>query len=266
MPAVKDREGIRAAYSTGETAEQYVDRRFASAWGSVMHETQVKVLNRCISTWGVERLLEIAPGPGRLSVDVTGFREGYLCEANDSMLRVAGRRLREVRERNGTCPTSRRWHLVRGDAFALPLRGPFDMVYTFRFIRHFGDDDRAALYAQIHGLLRDGGLLVFDAVNVRVAWPARVKEGLDRHPIYDELYRRDALLEEVRANGFEVVSLTEVIRQMTLQQWVQVLVGPRSHGLAKRLIQLLEYVPGQPLEWVVLCRKIGHRGPSGGGP
>jgi len=244
-----------------------VDQRFASAWGSVLHETQVKVLNDCVRTWGVKRLLEVAPGPGRLSIDVIGFDEGYLCEANDSMLRVAGRRLREARERNGTDPAKGRWLLVRGDAFALPLQGPFDMVYTFRFIRHFAEGDRAALYAQIHALLREGGILVFEGVNIDVALPARVKEGLDKHPIYDELYRRDALLQEVRANGFEVVSLTAVIRHMTLQTWVQVLVGPRSHRVAKLLIRLLEYVPGQPLEWVVVCRKVsrqGHPGTSAG--
>ena len=55
--------------------------------------------------------------------------------------------------------------LVQADAFQLPFKTPFDLVYSFRLIRHFERPDRLRLYRQIAAVLRPGGRLVFDAVN-----------------------------------------------------------------------------------------------------
>jgi SAM-dependent methyltransferase len=243
---LKQPDEIRGAYSATDTAEQYIEERFTSAWGSVLHAAQVGIVNGVIEAYGVKRLLEIAPGPARISRDVRGFERGYLCEFNEAMVKVARRRL---------AVADPRWQIVRGDGFHLPFRQPLDLVYSFRFIRHFGLADRGALYHQIRSVLKDKGLLVFDAVNVDVGLPSVLREGLDRHKIYDEFYRRETLLEELEQHGFTPVALHDVIRHMTLQQQIQVLVGPRSNGLARRLIELLEYVPGSPLEWIVVCQK-----------
>ena len=239
---------IRRAYADTQVAEEYIDTRFKSAWGSVMHAAQVAVVNQAIQRHGVRRVLEIAPGPARLSRDVSGFEHGFLCEYNDSMLQVARRRL---------AATDAQWAIVRGDAFHLPFAAPagLDMVYSFRFIRHFEAADRVSLYRQIRSVLKEDGLLVFDAVNRSAGLAARVRDGLDLHPVYDEFYSREQLTSELAAQGFTVLSLTEVMRHMALQQRIQILVGPRSHNLARQLIALLERVPGDPLEWIVVCRK-----------
>jgi SAM-dependent methyltransferase len=245
---LKAPEEIRSAYSETGTAEQYIDRRFTSAWGSVMHAAQVRVINDVIRRHRAKRVVEIAPGPARLSQDVSGFERGYLCEFNDSMLEVARRRL---------ATSDGRWRLVRGDAFRLPFQGTAfaDLVYTFRFIRHFEMADRAALYAQIRSILKPGGLFVMDAVNVRVGLPERHRDGLALHPIYDEFYDQPTLTTELRKQGFTPLAMVDVIRHMRLQQLIQVLVGPRANELARRMIAALEYVPGDPLEWVVVCQK-----------
>jgi len=245
---LKQPEEIRDAYSHTAIAEDYIDRRFASAWGSVLHAAQVQVLNNVIREHCVKRVLEIAPGPARLSRDVFGFERGYLCEFNESMLAVLRRRLDGVNSR---------WRVVRGDAFRLPFQPPsaLDMVYTFRFIRHFEAADRSILYRQIHSVLKENGLFVFDAVNVKVGLAARIRDGLDKHPVYDEFYELAALKRELVEHGFTPLSCTDVMRHMILQQRIQILVGPRSSGLARRLIAWLELVPGEPLEWVVVSRK-----------
>jgi ubiquinone/menaquinone biosynthesis C-methylase UbiE len=245
---LKQPDEIRGAYSKTSTAEDYIDKRFVSAWGAVLHAAQVKAVNDVIRAHGVKRVLEIAPGPARLSRDVSGFERGYLCEFNESMLQVARRRLEG---------TNGRWRLVRGDAFHLPLRSlsNLDLVYTFRFIRHFEATDRALLYHQVRSVLRSGGLFVFDAVNVKVGLPSRVRDGLAEYPIYDEFYTRETLERELVQHGFTPMSLIPVIRHMVAQQQIQVLVGPRSNALARRLISMLELVPGHPLEWIVVCRK-----------
>jgi SAM-dependent methyltransferase len=247
--ALKQPGEIRAAYAESATAEEYIDKRFASAWGSVLHAVQVRAVNDAIRQHGVRRVLEIAPGPGRLSADVSGFSEGYLCEFNEAMVQVARRRVAGM---------GSHWRLVRGDGFHLPFTpaARFDMVYTFRFIRHFESADRTKLYHQIQSVLKPGGLFVFDAVNVNVDLPARTRNGPDTSPIYDVFYTRDELRDELRAHGFEPVGHVDVIRHLRLQRWIQVVVAPRSHALARRMIASLERVPGDPLEWVVTCRKL----------
>ncbi|HXG11715.1 MAG TPA: class I SAM-dependent methyltransferase, partial [Gemmataceae bacterium] len=43
----------------------------------------------------------------------------------------------------------------------------FDLVYTFRFVRHFRRSDRERLYVQVRRVLKPGGYFVLDAVNER---------------------------------------------------------------------------------------------------
>lgn len=245
-------DAIRDAYSTRDTAERYIDQRFTSAWGSVLHATQVRVVNDAIRRHRVRRVLEIAPGPARLSCEIQGFEHGYLCDASAAMLQVARKRL--AIGRRAARPATP-WHLVQGDAFHLPAHAPLDLVCSFRLIRHFGADERAALYRQVRSVLKPAGLFVFDAVNITTALPYRLEDESQR-AIYDELFRRVDLIEELKTNGFAPLTLTPVIRHMAVQQWVQLMIAPRWFWLARSLIGLLDRVPGEPLEWIVTCRKI----------
>jgi SAM-dependent methyltransferase len=156
------------------------------------------------------------------------------------------------------CDPAVEW--VQGDAFALPEGGPFaspfDMVYTFRFIRHFERGDRARLYAQIARVLRPGGWLVMDAVNAEVSGPLRAEHPED-YPIYDKLYQDlDELSEEMKEAGFSLVGTVSVQRSFPLAHRVQCLVGPRSRWLNRQLIRTIEHLSRGPgLEWVVTCRR-----------
>src|SRR5688572_31290439 len=80
---------IRQAYSKDETAEAYVEERFQSGWGALLHRAQVAAVNEVIRQHGVKTVLEIAPGPARLSAEISGFDHGVLCEYNQSMITVA---------------------------------------------------------------------------------------------------------------------------------------------------------------------------------
>jgi len=237
---LKRPDEIRQAYSKNETAEAYVEERFQSGWGALLHRAQVAAVNNVIRQHHVKTVLEIAPGPARLSAEISGFERGVLCEYNQSMITVARRRL----------PAGSGWRIVRGDGFHVPVQsGRFDLAYTFRFIRHSDPPERTALYRQIHNALKPGGLFVFDAVNVRWRDPGDL-------PIHDALYTRDGLFQELRDHGFAPLSLTDVIKHMALQRNLQILVSPRSRRLADRLIGWLEAIPSSsPLEWIVVCRR-----------
>jgi SAM-dependent methyltransferase len=235
-------EGIRAAYQDTNVARRYVEERFTTPLGGLLHERQCGVLRGVIAAHGSPDVLEIAPGPARLTtsvIDVAG--QMTLIDASAQMLDEARRRLASTATRTP-------YTLVRGDAFCLPFPSRFDLVYSFRLIRHFSTEDRLRLYREAARVLKPGGRLVFDAVNRRVYEPLRAVADGGGH--YDASLDRDALIAELAACGFEVESLAGVHYQL------QVLVGPRSAKLARLAMNVVDRVGGgEPLEWVVTCRR-----------
>jgi SAM-dependent methyltransferase len=242
------REEIRAAYQNDVTARSYWDRRFVAPIGRLLHHRQTQALRQIIASERPQRVLEIAPGPARLTTEVARLvRHGVFVDASAQMLETAATRLREA----GTGP----WSPVRGDAFALPIRGTWDLIYTFRFIRHFDAADRARLYAELHRLLRPGGWLVFDAVNAIVSKPLRERSP-EAYEHYDALMDREGLLDELAAAGFRDVRLTGVQFHYAWLARLQVLLAPRAPAAAFAAMRVLESLPvGQPLEWIVTCRR-----------
>ena len=241
---------IRGAYVGEDVAAGYVDRRFKEPLGALLHQAQARLLLDAIARERPARILEIAPGPARLSTAVAEAFHGrlVLVDSSHAMLVEARRRLASIR-RNQSC-------LLRGDAFALPARGPFDLAYSFRLVRHFDEDGRRRLYGQIAAVLRSGGVFVFDAVNRASADRVRAGAAPGQYPIYDALVEPDGLRRELDAAGFDLVSLAGVQKRYGALFTLQVLVAPRSRRLALAAMRALERCPGgQPLEWVVTCRK-----------
>ncbi len=237
---------IQAAYSGLDKAENYVARRFESELTRLLHDRQVQAVQRFIEAHKPRRVLEIAPGPGRITREIRAPGEHVALEFNAGMIEV-GRR---------ECPDAVKW--IQGNAFELPFDAgdEFDLVYTFRFIRHFKLDDRKRLYEQVQRVLRPGGCVIFDAVNEPVSRPLREAEP-ESYPIYDELYTSiDVLRSELEENGFELTESVGVQRWMGLQYRSQVLIGPRCGWLNRWVIRALERLrSGPPLEWIVTARR-----------
>jgi SAM-dependent methyltransferase len=243
---IQGESGIREAYRSTEVARSYIDSRFREPLGALLHDRQIAVMSAVISELKPKKVLEVASGPARLTTDLAPrlAAGGVIMDASRQMLAEARRRL-----------PGARWLLAQGDAFALPFAGPFDLVYSFRLIRHFDLTNRRRLYEQMARILRPGGMLVFDAVNEIVSAPLRRRNshGFEH---YDALLRPDTIREEVEAAGFGLVSLTGVQYRFSSLQRVQVLVAPRSRRLARGLMAAIEkFGGGEPLEWVVVCRR-----------
>jgi ubiquinone/menaquinone biosynthesis C-methylase UbiE len=241
-------DGIRAAYQDEAVARGYVEERFTTPLGALLHDRQSQVLRGIIASHDRPDVLEIAPGPARLTgsvIDVAGRLT--LLDASAEMLGEARRRL-------STATIATPYTFVRGDAFCLPFPSRFDLVYSFRLIRHFTAEDRLRLYREAARVLKPGGRLVFDAINRRVYEPIRARTKRLQH--YDESVDRDALYAELASAGFTVESLAGAQHNYGALYKLQVLVAPRSAKLARAAMNVVDRVGGgEPLEWIVTCRR-----------
>lgn len=239
---------MREAYRDDRVAAEYVDQRFKQPLGALLHKRQADLLRELVQTRRPEHVLEIAPGPARLTVEVAPLLRNrpVVIDASAQMLAQARRALDAIGETA---------EFIHGDAFNLPFASSFDLVYTFRLIRHFEAAERARLYGQVARVLRPGGLLVFDAVNEVVSSGIRAKAKPGEHTHYDALLRPEGLTKELADAGFEVESLIGVQHRYPLLCKVQVLVAPRSTALARGAMEVLDRSGGEPLEWIVVCRR-----------
>jgi ubiquinone/menaquinone biosynthesis C-methylase UbiE len=245
MRPLDQREELQAYYQDHRVVAEYLRRRTGQPLNGVLHRAQVRFLNRVVRTRDPLRVLEIAPGPARLTAELDFQGRGAAIDASPRMLATARARLREH---------PAQWLLVRGDAFELPFAAAeFDLVYTLKFIRHFQLPERQRLYAEIRRVLAPGGAFVLDAQNRAVSLPHRRRKGLEQYRIFDVLYDEGELVEELRGAGFAVVAIEGLMRHFGLQQRLNRLRRVGLGGMARRLIEIVERVPGRhPSTWMVL--------------
>lgn len=235
---------LKEYYQDSRVVGEYLKKRTKQPLGSVMHEAQVRFLNEVIARRSPRAVLEVAPGPARLTAELSPVPLGVAAEFSPGMISTARARVESA---------GLRWNFVRADAFSLPLaEGQFDLAFTLRFVRHFSLDDRARLYAEFRRVLRPGGALIVDAQNIAV----RDSGHVERHAVYDELYTPDMLRRELDEHGFRLTTLHGVIHHHSLQRKLNRLRAYGMQRLARRLIAALERVPSQnPSTWMVLCER-----------
>lgn len=245
----KGRDELQKAYQDDRVAREYVARRFVEPLGAMLHARQIQVVQRLIREHDIRQAAEIAPGPARLTVDIAPLLQRVtLVDASAQMLQEARRKLAQR-------GTAARAGFVQGDAFQLPFNAQFSLVYSFRLIRHFQREDREKIYRQIAQILSPRGWLVFDAINELVSAPLRAKGVPGEYAHYDALLRPDEIRDELRASGFTLVSLVAVQRRYTALVKCQIYLAPRSRTLARAAMEVLDRLGGEPLEWIVVCRR-----------
>jgi len=238
---IRDKAELQQFYDDPEVVATYLQRR-ALPLGAVLHARQVAFLNQVIARLRPARLLEVAPGPARLSAELRPVPLAVGLEFSPRMLAEARRR-------------TRGWRFVRGDGFALPFRAAsFDFALSVRFVRRFEPAARQQLYAELKRVLAPGAHLVLDAQNRLVAGPHRAAHPHD-YPVYDELWRREELVAELEDAGFAVRHLEGIMRRFAWQRRLQRLRRFRLDGPARLLIRALEWTPdGNPSTWMVLAQ------------
>lgn len=245
MKPLDRQDELQKYYQDQRVVDEYLRRRTAQPLNQLLHSSQVAFLNSVLRDQNPARVLEIAPGPARLTAALDFEGSVVAMDFSPAMLRTARARLRE---------RGRPWSVLRGDAFALPFASSsFDMVFTLKFVRHFQAEDRTRLYAEIRRVLRPGGFFVLDGQNRAISLPHREQKGLDRYPIYDVLYDREEMVREFEAAEFQVLRVDGMINHFALQQRLNRLRRIGLSGFARLLIRAVECVPTRnPSTWMVL--------------
>jgi ubiquinone/menaquinone biosynthesis C-methylase UbiE len=245
---ISSTDGLKEFYNDPKVVDSYLKDRIIQPLGSVLHQRQVAFVQRAIDRLAIKRVLDLAPGPATLGADLSPPRLAVGMDASFNMLQAAGRRT----ESRGD-----RWQLAQGDAYQLPFAtASFDLVYSLRFIRRFDRQRRDGLYAAIKRVLKPGGFFIMDAQNRTVSLPHRMARGLERYPVYDELFLRHELVDELEENGFQVNELEGIMRRFDLQFKISRLRHFRLSGLARLMIRMLEHTHDRnPSTWMVLCQK-----------
>jgi ubiquinone/menaquinone biosynthesis C-methylase UbiE len=247
---IKGQEELKVAYQDEDVAQNYVAERFRTPLGAMLHDAQTRTLRQLIAEQGFTAVAEVAPGPARVTVDVLPDLP------NITIVDASAQMLGEARRRLHSAGLDARARLLQADAFQLPLRrAAFELVFSFRLIRHFHREDRLKLYGEIAAALKPGGWLVFDAVNEAVSTPLRRHSRAGEYEHFDALLTADAIRAELEESGFSVVALTGVQHRYPWLRWCQVYVAPRSAVAARAAMWLLDRTGGPPLEWVVTCRR-----------
>jgi SAM-dependent methyltransferase len=245
MSVISGEQNIRTSYRDETLARNYIDERFREPLGALLHDRQVAFLKDAIARQRPRAMLEVAPGPARLTRATAPLvPQTVVVDASRAMLEQARARLADVTP----APS-----LIHGDAFRLPLAGPFDLAFSFRLIRHFEAADRRRLYRELHRVLRPGGLLVFDAVNRAAS--ERLREQGSPGPVFDALLTADEVKEELRDSGFADITMAGVQYRYAAQYAVQVYVAPRHEPIARAAMEVIDRLGGEPLEWIVSCTR-----------
>lgn len=194
---VKGEEVMKGRWNDRGIAEHYTQNRFSEPVWEFMHKKEVRVVNELIKP-GM-KILDLATGPARVAKDLKGEFSGVAVDYAEEMLEVAKKLL-----------DGAKWKIQKEDAFALSFPDKtFDLVTSFRFVRHFEKSDRIRIYNEVKRVLKDDGLFVFEALNKKMDKTLFKPQntGAADKSIYDELYLKEDLVKELNENGFEIVKI-----------------------------------------------------------
>ncbi|GEM_PF-4458223 len=246
---IRESEQLKKYYQEKKIVDQYIRKRFSEPLNVIEHRQQVHFLNKIIKERNCKTIVEFAPGPGRVTTEVIA-ENGLSIDSSKNMLILARERMAKK---------GKKWTFRQGDILndSFRLSSPADIVFCFRFLLHFQAPERSKIYAQASKILKKDGYLAFEAMNKKIVQPVRNLLGNKRYFIYDKLYTKKELWQELEQNGFKLIKLYPVLTHFKTQSLLSrpfKILGMQKSSEA--IISLLERITtSQPYQWIVLCQK-----------
>ncbi|MCD7761934.1 MAG: methyltransferase domain-containing protein [Lachnospiraceae bacterium] len=200
---VKGHDQIREYYSQFEIAENYNYDRFTQYPQNCIDFLERKSIDAILEDkyhLRKIRILDIAPGDGRIVQEDIKYGHCLAADSSEEMLRVLRRRF----------PDEENLETLKLDYLEEPLEGEFDVVTTFRYIRHFEYAARRELYKKIRHNLKEDGILIFDVPNIKLETNLRRVTGWTNYNIYDMFWTVESMSRELEQNGFRVAYVIAV--------------------------------------------------------
>lgn len=252
---IKSKSELKKYYTGKSVVEDYVEKRFTTPLGRVLHKKQVDVINESIFNYNVNKVIEVACGPARITVEILGVEKGVAVDSSKEMLKRANKVMKKSSQE------WKKWKFILMDVNTMSKElesGCYDMVYTFRFLRHFKRKDRKKFLSEIRKVLKKDALLIFDAPNVLVEKKVRKIVGNEKYTVYDYFWNRDSVKKELESNGFYNIRLIPNIKLFWIEGGFSKLSSWIGFGgFFTRLIEFLENLSSgnNPYEWIVICQK-----------
>ena len=248
---IKSKEKIKKWYEDKDIASAYLKKRFNDPLGRLRHVKQIEVINKEIRKNQPKNVLDIACGPARITADLRGNFDGLAVDNSEEMLKIAKTRVK-----------NKKWQFKKIDAFKVSeINQKFDLITSFRFVRHFNNEERKKLYSEIRKLLSDKGLFIFDVVNKKkwnfVRNLGKLIGKKDSMPVYDKFYMRKEIENELRNNGFKIVKIKPSFNYFLIEYAIAKFFSfLRLNKLGFYVIYLIDKIKSMnPYEWTVVCKK-----------
>lgn len=202
---VKGHDSIKKYYQNQDVAEDYNFNRFIEYPGNcydVMERSSISVIFGDYFENRREPLsiLDIACGDGRIIQENIKWGHCTALDGSEAMLNIVKNRF------NGESNL----YTLHKDFFEDEIDGQFDVVTTFRYIRHYDGIQRKYIYQKIRKCLKNNGILVFDVCNMEYSMIDRKKAGWTGFNIYDVFWTKDSIRQELEENGFKILYLLPI--------------------------------------------------------
>lgn len=200
---VKGHDSIKEYYQRQEIATKYNEERFLEFPANcfdAFERVSIGIAFENIIKKNDIKILDIASGDGRIVQEDIKYGMCVAIDSSQAMLDVILQKYGQTeRVITRLC-----------DLFTDTLEDKFDVVTTFRYIRHFDYKERKLIYEKIKKCLNDKGKLIFDVPNLRYAMKDREKGNWGDFNIYDVFWTEDTIIRELSSNHFVVKYLIPI--------------------------------------------------------
>lgn len=195
---VKGQGAMKEYYRNNEVASTYNANRFESFPENCFDLLERKSINIIVEDHfktGDLKIMDIACGDGRILQEGLKYGECIAIDSSEAMLSIVRKRFEDKADRLKT---------MHADFFDDKIDTEFDVITTFRYIRHFEYAKRKQLYDKLKQNLKQNGLLIFDVPNINFEIKQKLEHGWGSYNIYDVFWQKDDFIDEMSRNGLEV--------------------------------------------------------------